>query len=121
MAKDTSVRNRELRFYKDGDGWFADVAGHTQSQNRMVAGADKLIERFAGGRDEVRVLLSADISDPDEYQIKLHRIEHDFSGATYWVSGGKRFATIPVAWLCNVTHTVFGEHPKDIYIHSIAA
>ena len=121
MATDTSVRNRELRFYKDGDGWFADVAGHTQSQNRMVAGADKLIERFAAGKDEVRVLLSADISDPDEYRIKLHRIEHDFCGATYWVSGGERFAAIPVAWLCNVTHTVFGEHPKDIYIHSVRA
>ncbi len=47
----------------------------TQAQNRMVAGADRLIERFAA---------------------------------------------IPMAWLCNVTHTVFGEHPKDIYIHSIA-
>ena len=26
------------------------------------------------------------------------------------------------AWLCNVTHTVFGgEHPRTIYIHSVAA
>ena len=29
------------------------------------------------------------------------------------------FAVLPVAWLCNVTHDVFGEHPKDIYIHTI--
>lgn len=60
----TRVERKELRFYKDGDGWYADVAGHTQAQNRMVAGADRL---------------------------------------------------------CNVTHTVFGEHPRTIYIHSIAA
>ena len=29
---------------------------------------------------------------------------------------------VQIAWLCNVMHTVFGgEHPTDIYIHSITA
>ena len=54
MATNTSVRNKELRFYKDGDGGFADVAGHTQAQNRMVARADRLIERFAAIMDFAR-------------------------------------------------------------------
>ena len=63
LATNTSVRNKELRFYKDGDGGFADVAGHTQAQNRMVAGADRLTERFAAGGSEVRVRLSADVAD----------------------------------------------------------
>lgn len=41
-------------------------------------------------------------------------------GATYLAKVKGRFMVRP-AWLCNVTHTVLGEHPKTIYIHSIAA
>ncbi len=33
MATNTGVRNKELRFYKDGDGGFADVAGHTGAES----------------------------------------------------------------------------------------
>ena len=85
MNKDinTSVRNKELRFYKEDGDWYADVAEHTQAENRMVAGADALIESFARGGNEVRIVLSADVDDPNPYQIKLKRIEHDAWGATY--------------------------------------
>ena len=33
-----SIRSKVLRFYKDGGGWFDDVAGHTQAQNHTVFG-----------------------------------------------------------------------------------
>ena len=115
------IKNKQLRFYKSGNAWFADVPEHTQAQNRMVAGADTLIESFAQGGNEVNVVLSADIDDPDAYQIKMIRIEHDPWGATY-LANIKGCALPRPAWLCNVTHTVFGgEHPRTIYIHSIAA
>ena len=115
------IKNKQLRFYKSGNAWFADVPEHTQAQNRMVAGADTLIESFAQGGNEVNVVLSADINDPDAYQIKMIRIEHDPWGATY-LANIKGCALPRPAWLCNVTHTVFGgEHPRTIYIHSIAA
>ena len=115
------IKNKQLRFYKSGNAWFADVPEHTQAQNRMVAGADTLIESFAQGGNEVNVVLSADIDDPDAYQIKMIRIEHDPWGATY-LANIKGHALPRPAWLCNVTHTVFGgEHPRTIYIHSIAA
>ena len=114
----TSIRNKVLRFYKDGGGWFADVAGHTQAQNRMVAGADTLIEGFANGGTEVRVVVSADVDDPAPYRVKMTRIEHDPWGATY-LAKIEGCALPRPAWLCNVTHTVFGEHPRTIYIHSV--
>ena len=114
----TGIKNKKLRFYKSGDGWFADVPQHTQAQNRMVAGADTLLESMAQGTSEVNVVLSADIDDPDAYQIKMSRIEHDPWGATY-LAKIKGCALPRPAWLCNVTHTVFGEHPKTIYIHSV--
>lgn len=46
-------------------------------------------------------------------------ISHDKFGATYKVKAAGQDGT-QLAWLCNVMHTVFGgEHPTDIYIHSI--
>jgi len=115
------IRNKSLRFFKQDGEWYADVPGHTLAQNRMVAGADTLLEGFARGGNEVTVVMSADIKDPDVYQVKLNRIEHDAWGGTYLAHITGHLLPRP-AWLCNVTHDVFGgEHPKTIYIHSIAA
>ncbi len=122
----TARRDVTLVFYREEGAWYADVPGHTQAENRMVAGADRLIESFDQGGGRITVRLSADVAHPASYLIRLHRIEHDPFGATYWVSSGNApdapriaFAALPVAWLCTVTHSVFGEHPRDIFIHSI--
>ena len=126
----TSVRNKTLRFFKQGTEWYADVPNHTLAQNRMVAGADTLLESMAHGGREVCVCMSADVEDPDAYRIKMKRIEHDPWGATYRVTDGNVGAApsfrgplgLPVAWLCNQTHRfIGGEHPSDIYVHSITA
>lgn len=120
-AVNTSSRNQNLRFFKQSGEWYADVPGHTLAQNRMVAGADTLLEGFANGGSEVRVVLSSDIEDPDAYRVRLTRIEHDPWGATY-LAHIEGCALPRPAWLCNVTHDVFGgEHPRTIYIHSIKA
>ena len=117
----TRVERKTLRFYKQGEEWFADVAGHTQAQNRMVAGADTLLDVMADGGSEVKVVLSADLGNPDEWMIHLHLVEHDKFGATYRVKRAKENGS-SLAWLCNVTHDVFGgEHPEDIFVHSIDA
>lgn len=116
---DTTVENRELRFYRDGTEWYADVRGHNKAENRMVAGADDLLDMFSDGKDEIVITFSADVPRPGEWKIHLHLFAHDKFGATYKVS--RVNSAIPfLVWLCNVTHTVFGgEHPVDIYVHSI--
>ena len=117
----TRVERKSLRFYKQGTEWFADVAGHTQAQNQMVAGADTLLDAMSDGGSEVKVVLSSDLEHPDEWMIHLHLVEHDKFGATYRVKRAKEGGS-SLAWLCNVTHDVFGgEHPEDIYVHSIDA
>jgi len=117
----TSFEKKTLRFYRDGTEWFADVPQHGKAENRMVAGADKLLEDISGGKGEVFAVFSADVGNPDEWKLHLHLVEHDKFGATYSVKvAGK--AVLRAAWLCNVTHTVCGgEHPTDIYVHSISA
>lgn len=117
----TRVERKSLRFYKQGNEWFADVAGHSQAQNQMVAGADTLLDIVADGKSEVTTILSADLDKPDPWIIHLHLVEHDKHGATYRVRRAKSDSS-SLAWLCNVTHDVFGgEHPTDIYIHSLTA
>ena len=118
---DTSTEQKSLRFYRSGTEWFADVPQHTKSENQMVAGADTLLEEFSNGSNEVFVVLSSDIPNPAEWKLHLHLVEHDKFGATYKVKAAGQDGT-QLAWLCNVMHTVFGgEHPTDIYIHSITA
>ena len=118
---DTSTERKSLRFYRSGTEWFADVPQHTKAENQMVAGADTLLDQVSNGADEVFVVLSSDIPNPGEWKLHLHLVEHDKYGATYKVKAAGQDGT-QLAWLCNVTHTVFGgEHPTDIYIHSITA
>ena len=69
---DTSTVRKELRFYRSGTEWFADVPQHTKAENQMIAGADTLLEEFSGGADEVFVVLSSDIPNPDEWKLHLH-------------------------------------------------
>ncbi|MBR1920481.1 MAG: hypothetical protein IJ829_00600 [Kiritimatiellae bacterium] len=117
---DTSVVQKEIRFYKESGRWYADVPQHTQAQNQMVAGADALLDALADGRGRVAVVLSADVADPGDWRMWLHIVEHDRYGATYRVTVAGEPAT-RLIWLCNVMHTVFGgEHPTDVYVHSIS-
>ena len=116
----TRVECKTLRFYKQGGEWFADVAGHTQAQNQMVAGADVLLENVSGGKSEVTMVYSSDLQQPKAWKLHLHLVEHDKYGATYRVKRAQEEGW-SLAWLCNVTHDVFGgEHPQDIYIHSFS-
>ena len=127
--QNTTVTNKKITFLKDNAGWYADMEG-TRGQNAMVNGADTMIEMFSNGGNRVEMVFSSDVENPGKYVMKLHRVEHDPFGATYYVSGGNsgtapRFRGLfglPLAWLCNQTHRfIGGEHPKDIYVHAVTA
>lgn len=123
----TTAANKRIVFLKDDAGWYADIEG-TRAQNAMVSGADRMIEALSGGGHRVEMVFSSDLADPGDHFMHLHRIEHDPWGATYRVSDGNagtapKFSGIlgmPLAWLCNQTHRfIGGEHPVDIYVHSV--
>jgi len=125
--QNTTVTNKQITFLKDDAGWYADMEG-TRGQNAMVSGADTMIEMLSNGGNRVEMVFSSDVENPGKYVMKLHRVEHDPFGATYYVSGGnvgtapsfRGLFGMPLAWLCNQTHRfIGGEHPKDIYVHAI--
>ena len=126
----SSVVNKHIVFLKDDQGWYADMEG-SRSQNAMVSGADKMIEALANGKRRVEMVFSSDVENPGDHMMKLHRVMHDpFIGATYRVCDGNvgrapEFSGpfgLRLAYLCNQTHRfIGGEHPVDIYVHSIVA
>lgn len=106
-----------IRFYKeivDGWGcWYADIPEHTKEENEMVMGSDNLLEILSNGENEITIEVS---NKPEEnYLIRFKRINHNSSGADY-VNIDMEYETI---WICNVTHTIFGEHPELLYITKI--
>lgn len=115
---------KNISFYKENGQWYADVPEHTKEENEMVSGADTFLEEISKSLNDSSVIKMR-VSDNNEFGRFLAKLilkKHDDFGATYVVTGsladelgysGKQI------WLCNVMHTVMGEHPESIYIHSI--
>ena len=109
-----------LRFYKEKSKyWYADVPQWTgrKSALQMVAGADKLLDCVAKGRDEIFIHFSEDeILNAD----KLVLIKKCwFNGADYRVQKcGERNLNRKV-WLCDVTKFVIGYFPEQIYFKEV--
>ena len=120
-----------IKFFKQDDKWYADIPNHTLEENEMVMGADIALEYLAEGRTELFITLA------DEYPgwnvpLELKRKDHDNEGAYYTVSGLlfmdfiEKLQNMPLwgrfepeVWICNVTHDIFGCHPKNIYLLKI--
>jgi hypothetical protein len=85
-------------------------------ENEMVCGADSLLDEISRIVNYTEVTLDLDVIPSESPFAVLHQIEHDSCGATYRVES--QLGT-SLAWICNVTHDVLGEHPKRIYINSV--
>lgn len=127
--KNTTAVNKRIVFVKDDAGWYADMEG-TRQQNALVAGADKLAEAMADDHSRIEMIFSSDVAEPGDHIMRLHRVTHDpLFGATYRVEDGNAGKApkfrgpmgLRLAYICNQCHKAIGEHPKDIYIHSVRA
>ena len=122
----------KLRFFKRDKKWYADVPNHTLEENEMIMGSDTALDLMADNKDEIVLTLS---DEDDKHSILTMTMkEHDSEGAYYTLSGFlyNKFldlfaldsSTLPSditneIWICNVTHDVFGSHPKNIYLLKI--
>lgn len=103
----------EVLFYKEGNRWYADVPGHSQEENEMVAGADTFLEILRQGAN-VKLAISQDAEK--DHDITLFMIDHDEFGATYITHCNRHHLDKKILWICNVTHDVIGEHPEYMFI-----
>ena len=113
-----------LEFFKLNGCWYADIPGNTLDENEMLLGSDEFLEKVVG--DCKRVAMDLSTEEPDEYLVKMSITMHDDMGGEYILSGKlidkleNAGISLPMtAWVCNATHTVFGEHPEVIYIENI--
>lgn len=116
-----------LKFNKEeNDKWYVDLPTYDGEHEdlEMVFGADVLLDILSEGNDSVTIDVS---TEPKGYGECICGIltEHDDDGGTYLIDyysdNGKENNIIfgNTIWLCNVTHFVFGEHPKQIYFNLI--
>jgi len=109
-----------LRFYKEKSKyWYADVPQWTgrKSALQMVAGADKLLDCIAKGRQEVHLHFSEnEINDAD--CLVFHK-KSWINGADYNLKKCNGTDVDMKVWLCNVTKFVMGEFPKTIYFKEV--
>ena len=115
---------RGIAFYKEDGKWYADVKQHTKEDNEMIDGSDEFLELLAinYARNPNRVIMSLSLKYPRNPKFLLTRISHDDDGATYRIRSINKQIDgnyDEECWLCNVVHTVFGEHPATIFISDI--
>ena len=120
---------KKIRFYKDNQKWYADVPQHTKAENIMVFGSDAFLECLSWylevkNRKRIHdITITITDEKPKDYLFHLLRYAHNGYGANYSIipsiDGEKYKMNVDKLWLCNVMHTVFQEHPKDIYITEI--
>jgi hypothetical protein len=113
-----------LEFFKLNGIWYADIPENSLEENEMVLGSDEFLENVVG--DCKRVAMDLTTEEPDSYLVKLSITMHDDVGGEYILSGKlidkieNDGTSMPMtAWICNATHTVFGEHPDVIFIKNI--
>ena len=120
------MKESYITFYKENSTWYADVKEHSKEENEMVAGADVFLDIVSNGNNTISFDVCDAIYPKAKYLFK--RIAHDDYGATYQVLGKHKDAPglssaanllgieNEQLWLCNVVHTVLGEHPEYISI-----
>lgn len=111
---------------EENNKWYVDLPTYDGDHEdlEMVFGADILLDMLSEGSDSVAIDVSTEQTHIENY-VYSTLIEHDDDGGTYLIDyysdNDKENNMIfgNTIWLCNVTHFVFGEHPKQIYFQLI--
>lgn len=108
----------QLKFYKKNDRWYADVPGHTEEENEMVSGSDKFLEYISKGKSKITIYVDT-VPALGSINAKaiFFMLKHNDCGATYQIASRDLNINGQIAWICNVTHDVLGEHPAYFFIN----
>lgn len=120
-----SRKRRVIRFYKEDERWYADIAGIPKEDNEMIENSVELLNSlcntFKKKRDEIYITVSEQIGSS---MIRLKMLNIDDEGCTYTVDGGlfaEYFNLLGTTiWICNVAKLVFGRFPPYIYVLSVS-
>jgi hypothetical protein len=110
------MKHFKLTFVKQDDRWYIDLPEWTGDHEdlEMVAGADRLCEYFAQGKDKITVDVVATNVFKRKGDIVLQKLFEEYGGCTYDILDDP--TGILCLWICDVTQYVLGEFPKYISI-----
>lgn len=101
----------DITFIKKDNRWYADIPYDDPEELEMVEGADVLLQYLSEGHDQIRLTISLN-KQKAKNPLHLQLIQHNECGATYQIGDDPK----DTIWLCNVVHTLFQDHPRDLYI-----
>lgn len=110
---------KSLRFYREGERWYADIPGWTGSKadTEMVMGADTMLNIISQGENEVWVSISdSPVNQGDMPTLTKVRDTPEDGGAEYLFRKWMGIQYNYNIWLCGVTEFVFGHLPHNIYM-----
>lgn len=102
---------KTFKFNKEGSLWYIDLPEWKGDKKDllMVAGADKLLDRFAHGHKSVNMTVSEENPMDESFEKMTKMVETPpFGGAVYLTKHW------PI-WLCKVTEFIFGKMPNTLY------
>lgn len=113
------MKKYKLTFVKEDGNWYIDLPEWTGNHEdlQMVAGADKLCDWFAQGKDKINVEIvttSLKIRNEDKQYICLKKRFEELGGYVYDIEDDP--TGIYDLWICEVTKYVLGGFPNRIYI-----
>lgn len=103
---------KKLKFNKEEGLWYIDLPEWTgeKSALRMVAGADKLLDKLSDKRDTVIL----DVSEEEPKEEGFERLKWLMN--TPFVGGATYTSKYFPVWLCDVVKFVYdGRFPKNLY------
>jgi hypothetical protein len=75
----------KLKFYKKDDRWYADVPGHTEEENEMVAGSDEFLDYISKGKSEITL----EISDIPKQNLRIDVVLNSENAKKYNLDSGE--------------------------------
>lgn len=112
---------RTYRFYQIFHGkWFIDLPEWEGDKDdlEMVAGADRMLERIAGGKSELHLTIATKNFEGAD-KLVLLRVDEGEGGGYYFLEKYRGRYVMMELWLCYVTRFVFGEMPKELFIAKV--
>lgn len=121
MLASTYPDHRTFTFHKQEDCWYIDLPeylkqGGQKEDLQLRAGTDKLLKRFARGRNQVTLAIDTEPFEGADV-LELAELRNDEKGGAIYqmetINGHRHVAHF---WICDIALFVFGDMPERIYI-----
>lgn len=112
---------KSYKFIRTGLAWYIDLPeylaqGGTMGDLQMVDGADKMLDRMAGDKDNVTLYVSGEPFEGADVLTLIEKCDPYIGGGNYFMKLYENEEINQRMWLCQVTEFIFKNIPPQIYV-----